>query len=189
MTIQLGFAVWLTGLPASGKTTLACALYQQLMAQGIPVQLLDSDELRQRLTPQPTYSTAERDWFYDMIVFLAELLTQNGINVIIAATAPRRAYRQKARACLPQFVEVYVACPAAVCRARDPKGLWRRADSGHITSLPGAGAHYEPPLWPELCINTTEQSVSTAVSQIYHYLMREKHLKAKENKSIALMPA
>ena len=170
MAVQPGFTVWLTGLPASGKTTLARALCQRLEAQGLTAQLLDSDELRQKLTPQPTYSATERDWFYEMIVFLAELLTQNGVNVVIAATASRRAYRQAARACLPHFVEVHVTCPVTVCKARDPKRLWQKAAAGQIVTLPGVGVHYQPPLWPELSVNTAEQSVETAVDHIYHYL-------------------
>ena len=170
MTTQPGFALWLTGLSASGKTTLARALSQQLATQDISVQLLDSDELRQKLTPQPTYSAAERDWFYEMIVFLTELLTDNGVNVIIAATAPRRAYREAARNRLAHFVEVYVDCPLEVCRGRDPKGLWQQADSGQIATLPGVGVAYEPPLAPELSVNTAEQSVATAVARIGHYL-------------------
>jgi adenylylsulfate kinase len=167
---QPGFALWLTGLPSSGKTTLARAVSQRLAAQGSGAQLLDSDELRRKLTPQPSYSEAERDWFYGMIVFLAELLTNNGVNVIIAATAPLRAYREAARERLARFAEVYVVCPPEVCRARDPKGLWQKADAGEIKTLPGAGAAYEAPLSPELSVNTAEASVETAAAQIWRYL-------------------
>jgi adenylylsulfate kinase len=169
-TKEPGFAIWLTGLPSSGKTTVAQTLGQRLAAEGITAQLLDSDELRQKLTPQPTYSAAERDWFYEMIVFLAELLTSNGVNVIIAATAPRRAHRDAARDRLARFAEVYVVCPPEVCRARDTKGLWQKADAGEIDTLPGAGTEYEPPLSPELFVHTAEQSPQTATSHIWHYL-------------------
>jgi adenylylsulfate kinase len=89
--IRPGFAIWLTGLPSSGKTTLAHALSHLLTERGIAVQILDSDELRRRLTPNPTYSAEERDWFYDIITFLAELLTTNGVNILIAALGIRRA--------------------------------------------------------------------------------------------------
>ncbi|MFN2243769.1 MAG: adenylyl-sulfate kinase, partial [Anaerolineae bacterium] len=117
-----GFALWLTGLPSSGKTTLAHALRRLLAERGIAVQILDSDELRRRLTPNPTYSAEERDWFYNIVTFLAELLTANGVNVLIAATASRQAYRQAARERIARLAEVYVECPPDVCRARDPKG-------------------------------------------------------------------
>jgi len=162
---QTGFAIWLTGLPASGKSTLAQALHQGLLERGIELQILDSDELRRRLTPNPTYSSEERNWFYDMLTLLAELLTENGINVLIAATASRQAYRQAARARIPRFAEIYVDCPPEVCRRRDPKGLWRRTDRGEITNLPGAGAAYEPPASPEVRVDTARLSVEEAARQ------------------------
>ena len=161
-----GFAIWLTGLPASGKTTLAHALSRLLAERGVAVQLLDSDELRRRLTPNPTYSAEERDWFYHVITFLAELLTTNGVNVLIAATASRRAYRQAARERLARFAEVHVECPPRVCRARDPKGLWARADRGEITNLPGADAPYEAPDDPEARVDTAHHSARTAARRV-----------------------
>jgi adenylylsulfate kinase len=163
---QSGFALWLTGLPSSGKTTLAHALHRQLASRGIAVQVLDSDELRQRLTPNPTYTPEERDWFYGMVAYLAELLADNGVNVLIAATASRRTYRQAARERIPRFAEVYVECAPAVCRARDPKGLWERAAEGQITGLPGADAPYEPPVAPEARVDTARTSVEEAAGQV-----------------------
>jgi adenylylsulfate kinase len=165
-----GFAIWLTGLPASGKTTLARGLAQQLQEQNIAIQMLDSDELRRQLTPDPTYSPAERDWFYDTIGWLAELLTGNGVNVLIAATAPRRTYRQAARQRIGRFAEVYVACSPAVCRKRDPKGLWTQADRGEITNLPGADAPYEQPESAEVTVNTDKLPVKEGVNQIMRQL-------------------
>jgi adenylylsulfate kinase len=164
--VREGFAMWLTGLPSSGKTTLAHALSSLLRERGIAVQILDSDELRRRLTPNPVYSAEERDWFYDTITFLAELLTANGVNVVIAATAPRRVYRQSARECIARFAEVYVACSPEVCRARDPKGLWERADRGEITNLPGGGAVYEAPRAPEAVVDTDRISPQAAARRI-----------------------
>jgi adenylylsulfate kinase len=164
--IQQGFAIWLTGLPSSGKTTLAHALSRLLSERGVAVQVLDSDDLRRRLTPNPTYSSEERDWFYNVVTFLAGLLTDNGINVLIAATASRRAYRQAARARIGRFAEVYVDCSPEVCRARDPKGLWKRADEGEITTLPGAGVPYDPPQSPEVHVDTARLSVEKAARHI-----------------------
>ena len=172
--VQPGFAIWLTGLPSSGKTTLAHALSDVLLEQGVRVQVLDSDELRRRLTPNPTYSPEERDWFYDVITFLAELLTDNGVNVLIAATASRRAYRQAARARIGRFAEVYVHCSPEVCRMRDPKGLWKRAGKGQITGLPGLGTAYEPPESPEVRVDTVRLSSEAAAHQILHQLDKQK---------------
>ena len=170
---QPGFAIWLTGLPASGKTTLAYALRPKLLVQGKAVQILDSDELRQQLTPKPTYAPEERAWFYDMIIFLAELLTNNGVNVIIAATATRRAYRDEARRRLTRFAEVYVNCPPEACRARDPKGLWQRADKGQIARLPGVGTIYEVPETPEVQVDTAQCSVEEAAYHVWEQLQRQ----------------
>lgn len=174
--VSPGFVIWLTGLPASGKSTLARRLQQRLAAGGIPTQLLDSDDLRRQLTPQPTYSQAERDWFYDTITFLAQLLAQNGVNVLIAATAPSRAYREAARKRLPRFAEVYVDCPIEVCQARDPKGLWRQARQGEISSLPGAGVAYEPPAAPDVHVQTEQQPPEESVQHILNGLIARSFL-------------
>lgn len=165
-----GFALWFTGLPSSGKSTLARAVAERLAEQGTAVQLLDSDEMRRVLTPEPTYSAAERDWFYDVVVYVAHLLVQNGVNVMIAATGGRRRYRAAARGRLPRFAEIHVDCPPAVCRERDPKGLWAKADQGLITRLPGADAPYEPPAAPEARVETSDLSVEQAATQILNQL-------------------
>jgi adenylylsulfate kinase len=161
-----GFAIWFTGLPASGKTTLARILQQQLTAQAIPTLLLDSDELRTILTPQPTYSEAERDWFYTALAGLAVWLTRNGINVLIAATANRRAYRQAAREQIVRFAEVYVQCSLATCRQRDPKGIYALAQTQPISTIPGLGSHFEPPLAPEVTVNTELQTPADGVESV-----------------------
>lgn len=165
--------IWFTGLPGAGKSTLAFALSQRLAAQGIPVQVLDSDELRRQLTPHPTYSAAERDWFYDTVIYLAGLLAKQGVHVLIAATGSRRAYRDAARARLPRFAELFVDCPTAVCQQRDPKGLWQLAAAGEISTLPGAGDAYEPPLHPELYVNTADKTIDTAVAELWSQLQAQ----------------
>ncbi len=150
----VGWALWLTGLPASGKTTLARTLRRMLAAYEVECVILDSDEVRQVLTPNPTYSSEERDRFYRGLVDLAHLLTDYGVNVIIAATGSWRAYREAARKQLHPFAEVYVRCPIEVCRQRDPKGLYARADAGEITNLPGVGVPYEEPENPAVIVDT-----------------------------------
>lgn len=161
-----GFAVWFTGLPASGKTSIAEKMCQILSEQGVTIVLFDSDELRKVLTPRPRYTDEERDWFYSVMVYLAEHLTESGVNVAISATAPRRYYRATARLHIEKFAEVYVDCPEALCRARDPKGLWRRADKGEITALPGSGVPYEKPSMPEIHIETAHTNVSSGACRV-----------------------
>ena len=161
--VHPGWALWLTGPPAAGKTTIARALHRTLAARGIVAALLDSDELRPIIAPGAGYGPADRDDFYARLVALAATLTGDGVNVIIAATGQCRAYRDAARARLAPFAEVFVAAPLAVCAARDPKGLYARARAGAISSLPGADAPYEPPLHPEVTVDTTALSVDAAV--------------------------
>jgi adenylylsulfate kinase len=172
--IKNGFAIWLTGLPSSGKTTLAFALGHLLLKRGILVQVLDSDALRKKVTPHPTYTRRERDAFYHLLGFLAGFLTECGINVLVSATAPRQAHRDAARQRISRFAEVYLACPGAVCRARDAKGLWARADRGEITNLPGAGAPYEAPERPEVCVDTARTPADKAARQVLKQLREQR---------------
>lgn len=161
-----GFVLWLTGLPSAGKTCLARELVGLLAERGMAVQILDSDELRRVLTPDPTYSPQERDWFYDTLGYIAALLARNGVRVIVAATAPRRDHRRAARQRVERFAEIYVHCPVEVCRSRDAKRLWQRSDAGQITNLPGAGASYEPPLAPEVRVETARLPPEKAARQV-----------------------
>ena len=147
------FAVWVTGLPASGKSTITCALVRELASRGVDVAVLESDALRQVLTPHPTYADEERDTFYGSMVYIGSLLVTHGVPVIFDATANRRAYRADARSRIERFIEVYVDCPLDVCVARDPKGIYRRARSGEASTVPGAQAAYEPPEHPEVVVS------------------------------------
>jgi len=162
-----GWVIWLTGLPASGKTTLAGALRCELNARGISAILLDSDALRHMLLPNSSYAPAERDWFYNRLVELAAWLARDGEHVIIAATGSRRCYREAARARLgSRFAEVWVRCPADVCRARDRKGLYSRAAAGLIHNLPGVGVPYEAPEQPEAVVYTDQQTPDQAADSV-----------------------
>ena len=166
MNRNSGFAIWLTGLPASGKSTLANLLAQALIKLGLQVQVLDSDELRRVLTPEPTYEAEERRWFYQAITFIGKLLTQNQVNVIFAATAHRRAYRCRASQDFQRFLEIYVKCPVEVCMQRDQKGLYHKAMSGVIDNLPGVQQLYEEPTAPAIVVDTAENSPLVCVRDI-----------------------
>jgi len=132
------WAVWLTGPPAAGKTTIARAFLEALAAKGVRAVHLESDVLRRILTPDPTYEPAERDRFYREVAGLAGLLVSQGFPVVIDATAPRRQHRDHARSSIEKFLEVLVDAPEAVRRDRDPKGLYRLAGRGGAPHLPGA---------------------------------------------------
>jgi adenylylsulfate kinase len=145
-----GAVAWFTGLPSSGKSTLAGLVRARLAAAGAPVVLLDGDQVRRALVPAPGYAPAERDAFYETLARLAALLASQGMVVLVAATAHRRVHRERARALTPRFVEVHVATPADDCQARDVKGLWSAARAGAAPHLPGSGVAYEPPARPEV---------------------------------------
>jgi len=149
----VSWTVWLTGPPASGKSEIARALLERLAARRIPAVRLESDALRKILAPEAGYSPEERDRFYEALADLAALLSSQGLNVIVDATAPRRAHRERLRARVPGLVEVLVATPLEVREARDPKGLYRRAREGKAPHLPGATEAYEEPEAPDLVLS------------------------------------
>lgn len=142
--------VWVTGLPASGKSTLAARLAARLRSDRVPCAVLDGDAVRAALGLPAGRGEGERDRFYAALGQLAATLAGQGLVVIVPATAPRRAHRDAARALAPRFLEVLVATPADVCARRDPKGLYAAARRGEAPGLPGAGTAYEPPLAPEV---------------------------------------
>jgi len=158
VTAGAGAVVWVTGLPGAGKSTLARALRERLRAAGCPALLLDGDAVRAALSATPAYDDAGRDAFYRTLGELAILAAGDGLVAIVAATAHRRAFRDRVRARAPRFVEVHVATPAEVCAARDPKGLWARARAGGAPALPGAGAPYEPPAAAEVVADGGEDA-------------------------------
>jgi adenylylsulfate kinase len=145
-----GAVVWLTGLPASGKSTLAERIRQRLLEEGGAAVLLDSDALRPVLAPDLDYRSAGRDEFYRRLAELAAVIARQEVVAVVAATAPTRAQRARARALAPRFVEVFLDVPLDECAARDPKGLYARAKAGEAPDLPGAGAPYEPPSEPDV---------------------------------------
>jgi adenylylsulfate kinase len=153
MSPTQGFAVWITGLPASGKSSITRELMKKLDARGVPMVVLESDKMRNILTPEATYSEKEREQFYRAIVLIAELITLSGMNVIFDATASRRDYRDRARSLISRFIEVYVDCPLEVCMERDPKGIYQSAIIGKATTVPGVQLSYESPLHPEITLN------------------------------------
>jgi adenylylsulfate kinase len=152
-----GAIAWFTGLPSSGKSTLARRVAAAL---GGGCALLDGDEVRAELFPDLGHAPPDRDRFYEALARLAALLARQGLVALVAATAHRRAHRDRARALAPRFVEVHVATPAAECARRDAKGLYARARAGAAPELPGAGVAYEPPERPEVVASGGEDDLA-----------------------------
>ena len=145
-----GAVVWFTGPPSSGKSTLAERAAVVLRAEGRPVVVLDGDRVRAAMVPPPGYDPAARDAFYETLARLAVLLAGQGLLVLVPATAHRRAFRARARALSPRFIEVFVTTSQEECAARDAKGLYSASQRGEVSDVPGAGADYEPPEAPEI---------------------------------------
>ena len=181
-----GWCVWVTGLPGSGKSVVSEALIRLLEQKGIHAQLLSSDALREVLTPKPTYSLEERDIVYATLVYIAELLTQNGVNVVIDATGNLRRYRENARRLIPRFMEAYLECPIEVCMEREskrgktyhaPKQIYAKALEGKAPTVPGVGQPYEPPTNPEITLNTEKLTPEQAAKKILETIIQKWYVK------------
>ncbi len=177
-----GWCVWITGLPGSGKSVVSEALIKFLIQKGIRAQVLSSDALRKILTPKPTYSLEERDIVYATLVYVAELLTRNGVNVVIDATGNLRRYRENARNKIQNFVEAYLVCPLEVCMEREsrrletrqaPRQIYTKALEGKAPTVPGVGQPYEPPTNPEITIDTTRCTPEQAAYKILDFLLEK----------------
>ncbi|MHA1812877.1 MAG: adenylyl-sulfate kinase [Candidatus Thorarchaeota archaeon] len=162
----LGFTVWLTGLPSSGKSTIARSLVEELSKVRQRVELLDADVIRKTLWPELGYSKEDRDKNIDRATWLASTLTRHGVAVVTSFISPYREVRQRARDRIGEFIEVYVKCSLDVCVQRDVKGLYKRAINGEIDDFTGISAPYEEPDSPEVVVSTDEEDVGTCVRKI-----------------------
>src|SRR2546429_233375 len=156
-----GFTLWFTGLSGGGKSPLAAAVSAELRGRGIPVEVLDGDEVRQNLSKGLGFSREDRDTNIRRIGYVAKLLTRNGVAVITAAISPYRAIRDEVRENIGAFVEVYVRASLDECIRRDTKGLYRRALAGEIPQFTGVSDPYEEPLSPR---RTRSKSVSPSAT-------------------------
>jgi len=167
-----GAVLWLTGLPASGKSTLARALERRLFGGGGSPILLDGDTLRAGLNRDLGFSANDRSENIRRLAEVATHLARNGHIAVVAAVSPSRDDRAAARQIADAtFREVYVATPAEICESRDPKGHYAKARAGALPAFTGIGQDYEPPTDNELVIDTSTCSVSEAVEKIERMLL------------------
>lgn len=166
MNQSSGFVLWLTGLPSSGKSTLARRVRDALVERSIATLLLDGDEVRAALRPAPGYDPRAREEFYQSLANLAAMFASQQLVVLVPATANLRAFRAYARAQCSEgsFAELFVNTPASVCAERDTKGLYRQSHSGSVHALPGVGAVYEAPERPELTVAVGEPDAHERVA-------------------------
>ena len=156
----MAWVMWFTGLPGCGKTTIAQRVKAMLSEMGTEVKILQLDEIRKEITPVPRYTEEEREIVYASLAYMAKLLAEAGVNVIVDATANRRRYRDMARKLIPDFGEVFIRAPLEVCIAREatrkadfaPKDIYQKAARGG--AVPGVDVAYEQPPAPEIEVDT-----------------------------------
>ncbi len=167
---KVAWVIWVTGLPGSGKSTVARDMAQILNEKGICVTVLEMDEVRKVLTPQPTYGEDERSIVYAAIAYMAKLLADQGVNVIVDATGNLKKYRDVAAKLIPEFGEIYVQCPIEICMAREasrrgghaPHDIYKKGLAGQSSTVPGLNVPYEAPEHPIVVVNTEKETKEQA---------------------------
>jgi len=175
---QKGVTVWLTGLSGSGKSTIAVAAEQALVARGRLAYVLDGDNIRHGLNKNLGFSPEDRAENIRRIGEVAKLFTDAGLIVFTSFISPYRADRDLVRAAHDpgRFLEVYVAAALETCEARDVKGLYKKARAGEIPEFTGITAPYEPPEQPELVLDTNAESVEQSVGRLVSFLEEKGYL-------------
>jgi bifunctional enzyme CysN/CysC len=167
--------VWLTGLSAAGKSSIAASLQSALFDRGLHCYLLDGDTVRTGLSRDLGYSDADRQEHIRRVGELARVLVDAGLIVLVALISPFRAERRAARALFEpgEFIEVFVDTPLAVCEQRDPKGLYRKARQGGIPNFTGISSPYETPETPELVLDSQRHTPEELADQVVALLLRK----------------
>ena len=160
------YTVWFTGLPSSGKSTLARLVEAEIRRRGFPVVVLDGDEVRTWLTAGLGFSREDREENIRRIAHLAMFQNRAGVATITAAISPYQSAREDARRVIGRFLEVYVDCPLDVCEARDVKGLYKKARRGEVQRFTGVSDPYEIPPAPDVVVRTDRESKEQCVARI-----------------------
>jgi adenylyl-sulfate kinase len=165
-----GFTLWFTGLPSSGKSTLAQRVQEILLERGMNVELLDGDEVRTNLCKGLGFSKEDRDTNIRRIGYVCKLLSRNGAVAIAAAISPYRAIRDENRKAIGNYVEVYVKAPIEVLVERDIKGMYKKAIAGELKNFTGISDPYEAPENPEILIESDKETVEESTMKIIRTL-------------------
>ena len=165
--VKKGFTLWFTGLPCSGKSTLAEVIQERLRAAGDKVELLDGDVIRTNLSKGLTFSKEDRDINIKRVGFVCDLLSRNGVVAIAACISPYKAVRDEVRAGIADFVEVYAKASLDACIQRDVKGMYQKALRGEMKGFTGVDYPYEEPPNAEIVVPTDEESIEQSVERIF----------------------
>src|SRR5205807_7235128 len=168
-----GFTIWFTGLSGAGKTTIAGLVGPELERHGYTAEYLDGDVVRTHLSKGLGFSKADRDTNIERIGWVASRLTRHGAAVLVSAISPYEETRRHARELVEEhgeFVEVYVKASVDECARRDVKGLYEKAFSGEIKEFTGVSDPYEPPVDPEITVDTEAESVGESAAKVLAYL-------------------
>ncbi len=180
--LDKGFVVWFTGLPGSGKTTIAKGVMEELRKRGYRVELLDGDWVRKTINPDAGFTREERNRHLYRVAWIARLLARNGVIVLCSFVSPYRDTRAKIREIVEEevpFIEAFVKCSLEEVIRRDPKGLYKRALRGEIKHMTGIDDPYEEPLNPEITVDSEHNSIEENVKTVIKYL-EDKGLIEKE---------
>ncbi len=171
--LDKGFVVWLTGLPGSGKTSIASRVRDKLANEGYRVELLDGDWVRKTISAGAGFTREERRRHLHRVAWVSRLLARNGVIVLCSFVSPYKSVRREVREIIEEevpFYEVWVKCSVEECIRRDPKGLYRKALAGEIKNFTGISDPYEPPENPDLIIDTERESLSECVDKLYKFI-------------------
>ena len=171
--LDKGFVVWFTGLPGSGKTTLARGVAEKLREKGFRVEVIDGDWARKTISLGAGFTREERRIHLHRIAWVARLLARNGVIVLCSFVSPYREVRRMIREIIEEeapFIEIYVQCPLEECIRRDPKGLYKKALRGEIKHFTGISDPYEPPENPDIIVNTVLHSIQENIEKIMSYI-------------------
>ena len=161
-----GFVLWFTGLSGAGKSTLAAQLAKAFEQRGLRYEILDGDVVRKEMNQELSYSREDREKNLLRIAYIARLLARHGVAVIVSTISPYRDLRDRIRAQTPDFVETFIDASFETCKTRDVKGLYKKALSGEIKSFTGLDDPYEPPLKPEIRVQTEKKSLDESTNEI-----------------------
>ncbi|MFN8574351.1 MAG: adenylyl-sulfate kinase [Gemmatimonadaceae bacterium] len=169
MNLQ-GATLWFTGIPSSGKSSVAREVYQQLYDRGHAVELLDGHEVRESLSRGLGFAKEDREEHIRRMGYVAKLLSRNGVIAICCAVSPYRSTRDEVRRNVTNFIEVYVECPVDVAEQRDQDGMYARARRGDVEEFTGVNAPYEEPTAPEVHIHSDRESVQQGAWKVLRTL-------------------